>query len=77
MEPASALQPLNRHAIVHDQKSRQNRGDREAFRRALLEQDEAEATQQGAEETPVRRELQPKPQARRQEQGARHVDVLA
>lgn len=78
MEAANALQPITNHAIVRDRLGGQNRGDREAFQRAMKEHQAATPRADEDEAVaPVRPELQPEAVVGRRDGQAQHIDVLA
>lgn len=78
MEPTGALQPITSHAVVRDRPSGQNRGDREAFQRALKQHKEAAAEAPTEDEkAPVPPRLQKQRGGDRRDGQAHHVDVLA
>ena len=62
---------------MRDRPSGKNRGDREAFQRALKEQGEAANETPKDDEAPVRPALQQSDDTNRKDQEGHHVDVLA
>ncbi len=77
MDATGGLQPITSHPIVRDRHSGKNRGDREAFQRALQEHGEKPAETEEDSDAPVPPRLQRQPGAVRREPQAHHVDVIA
>ena len=79
MEPVRSLPGIVVGNRVHERAAGGNKGDAEAFRRAL-QQGAADTAENGKrEEAPMRARLQSRPDAGRKDDGAtsRHVDVIA
>jgi hypothetical protein len=79
MEPVRGLPGIVGGTRVHERAAGGNKGDGEAFRRAL-QQGASDSGKTGArEEAPMRARLQSRPDVGRKDDGptARHVDVIA
>lgn len=76
METVRSLPGVLGTARVQERNAGGNRGNAEAFRKALQQEGAAES---GGKDAPMRTRLQPRPAASRKEpvENARHVDVIA
>lgn len=76
METVRSLPGVLGTTRVQERNAGGNRGNAEAFRKALQQEGSAEG---GGEDAPMRTRLQPRPAASRKEPvvNARHVDVVA